>query len=195
MRSVSLQWAADSCRKLGQQVRTQATAAEQILAACILERPQVILPDPPAWEVDYQEWKSGWEPAPRTTSADTSNDRRSLRRRLEARLFLFIKMQGSETWGFPQQQHIGEEGIADTARRAIEGVIGEKPQVFFFGRAPHAHLQQENGLLFIHRAQLIQGRPALLPGSSISDHLWLAKDEVHEVMPEGPYADILAKLL
>ena len=47
----------------------------------------------------------------------------------------------------------------------------------------------------MHRAQLIQGRPALLPGSLISDHLWLAKDEVAEVMPEGDLPQILAKLL
>ena len=81
---------------------------------------QVIVPDPPAWEVEYQEWKAsrsrdkqlpeefehfqkaaggqrgtgGWEPAPRITAADKSNDRRSLRRRLETRLFLLIKMEG-----------------------------------------------------------------------------------------------------
>ena len=68
-------------------------------------------------------------------------------------------------------------------------------QVFFFGRAPHAHLQQQDGLVFLHRAQLIQGRPALLSNSPISDHLWLAKDEVPEVMPEGEYSDILGRLL
>ena len=68
-------------------------------------------------------------------------------------------------------------------------------QVFFLGRAPHAHVQQEGGLLFLHRAQLIQGRPALLPGASISDHLWLAKDEIHEVIPQGEVSDLLAKLL
>ena len=81
---------------------------------------QIIIPDPPSWKVEYQEWRNkqsldkqlpeefeafqsaaggqggagGWEPASRTTAADTSNDKRSLHRRLDTRLFLFIKLQG-----------------------------------------------------------------------------------------------------
>ena len=42
---------------------------------------------------------------------------------------MYILHAGSNSWGFPQQQHMADEGISDTARRAIEGVIGNKPQV------------------------------------------------------------------
>ena len=80
-------------------------------------------------------------------------------------------------------------------RRIIAEHWSQLMQVFFFGRAPHAHIQQESSLLFLHRAQLIQGRPAFVPGSHISDHLWLAKDEVSEVIPDSELLQTLTKLL
>jgi large subunit ribosomal protein L46 len=42
---------------------------------------------------------SGWQPAPRVTEADRSNDTKSLERKLDRRLFLMLKKKGAE---YPQ---------------------------------------------------------------------------------------------
>ena len=39
---------------------------------------------------------SGWQPAPRVTEADHSNDTKSLERKLDRRLFLLLKRKGAE---------------------------------------------------------------------------------------------------
>ena len=40
-----------------------------------------------------------YEPAPRITEADTSNDRQSLKRRLDQRLFMLVRPHGSSSGG------------------------------------------------------------------------------------------------
>ncbi len=44
-----------------------------------------------------------WTPAPRETEADDANDRRSLRRKLDHRLFFMVRPKGSADagWEFP----------------------------------------------------------------------------------------------
>jgi large subunit ribosomal protein L46 len=83
----------------------------------------VVTPDNPGYEKDYYEWQekvmrkyhkelpkefeesearkaenastSGWQPAPRITKADESNDVKSLERKLDRRLFLMLKRKGT----------------------------------------------------------------------------------------------------
>ena len=82
------------------------------------------MPEAPVWESDYLAWQAEiqareskelpeeftqekmvfeqegegsvnrWQPAPRETEADAANDTRSLRRKLDQRLFLLVKAKG-----------------------------------------------------------------------------------------------------
>ena len=80
-------------------------------------------PDDPDWETEYRDWQEQlhrryrkelprefaesenaqaedsvegrWQPAPRVTEADATNDTKSLQRKLDRRLFLLLKGKGT----------------------------------------------------------------------------------------------------
>ncbi|KAK3248496.1 hypothetical protein CYMTET_42039 [Cymbomonas tetramitiformis] len=137
----------------------------RILGACVLERNPVITPDPPAWEVEYQEWAAEkrrkkvkelpalfvetkrdeetsedlFEPAPRTTAADAANDTKSLDRALDKRLYLFVRHKQGH-WHFPHTSHNPGETMRQTAERALsEYWAGDGEDAYFIGNAPSAH--------------------------------------------------------
>ncbi|GBG83738.1 hypothetical protein CBR_g37539 [Chara braunii] len=97
---------------------SSADQRERLLAACVLERLPVVLPELPIWESDFQTFcferqqqerkeppdefldaasslgreddDLEFEPAPCITEADRKNDRRSLNRALAQRLYLIV---------------------------------------------------------------------------------------------------------
>ena len=82
-----------------------------------------MIPDDPDWETEYRDWQeqlhrryrkelpkefaesenaqaedsveARWQPAPRVTEADATNDTKSLQRKLDRRLFLLLKGKGT----------------------------------------------------------------------------------------------------
>ncbi|KAK9803311.1 hypothetical protein WJX72_011878 [[Myrmecia] bisecta] len=66
-----------------------------------------------------QDTRTQFQPAPRITEADHNNDRKSLWRKLDQRLYLLVKERGAGSWRFPQQQHREGESIRQTIERAI----------------------------------------------------------------------------
>ncbi|KAH9293773.1 hypothetical protein KI387_041023, partial [Taxus chinensis] len=85
-------------------------------------------------------------PAPRVTEADKLNDRRSLQRALDRRLFLIIHgtpygaSEDRPVWHFPEKLYAGEETLRKCAESALQSIIGCLSNVFFVGNAPCGHL-------------------------------------------------------
>jgi len=127
-----------SSRKVG--FRLVATNAQQIIGVACLQRLPVIFPETPKLVEDFEVLKDkvdahyakdypkgflsdglaraaqnpeirNWIPAPRRTLADEKNDRRSLDRALDSRLYLLIKPKGGKTWQFPQATNTAGETI------------------------------------------------------------------------------------
>lgn len=46
-----------------------------------------------------------WDPAPRVTEADKTGDVKSLRRRLDQRLFMLVKKKGGNGWMLPTAEN------------------------------------------------------------------------------------------
>ena len=54
----------------------------------------------------------------------------------------------------------------------------------FIGNAPCAYLPGESRTLFFHKAQLIKGGVALVPGTEYTDHAWLSREEILETVED-----------
>lgn len=183
-----------------------------IASACAcLERLPVLMPEMPQWEKEYRDWQeefnaktfktlpskltegaksegseessSTWEPAPRETLADTAGDRKSLRRRLDQRLFLMVKSNGK--WGFLNSTIGDDDTSRSAAERALSEGTGGSYQHYFIGNTPAAHTcsGSENKMYFYHRCQLIQGAP-VLASPEVEDHAWVAPDEFSDYLAE-----------
>jgi len=70
---------------------------------------------------------------PRITEADTANDRKSLYRKLDKKLFLIVKRQRDQhAWQFPQGDWVQGEMIREVCNLVVEKVHEPTPLPFFF---------------------------------------------------------------
>ncbi|KAL4440471.1 hypothetical protein ABPG75_003472 [Micractinium tetrahymenae] len=200
-----------------------AAASGKLMGAVVFERLPVVIPEEPEWELDYRQWQQAvrakymkqlpsefinakeseltdeagpkYEPAPRITEADKANDRRSLKRRLDQRLFMLVRPKGG-SWSLPQQENQEGETMRQTAERALAAAVDtEAVQPYFVGNAPAGHVEADGATLFFHRCQLIQGTPVLRGSSGLGEHVWVAKDELGEYIDRPQLLDLLQKML
>ncbi|KAG5538295.1 hypothetical protein RHGRI_019030 [Rhododendron griersonianum] len=92
---------------------------------------------------DYQ---IDYVPAPRVTDADKTNDKRSLQRALDRRLYLLLygktiaAPDGKSVWHFPEKVYESEETLRKCAESALKSVIGDLSNTYFVGNAPMGHM-------------------------------------------------------
>ncbi|KAF2291178.1 hypothetical protein GH714_020535 [Hevea brasiliensis] len=92
---------------------------------------------------DYQ---IDYEPAPRITEADKTNDRKSLQRALDRRLYLLLygkaygSPSGKAVWHFPEKIYEAEETLRKCAESALQSVLGNLSHTYFVGNAPMGHM-------------------------------------------------------
>ncbi|PKA60323.1 hypothetical protein AXF42_Ash008382 [Apostasia shenzhenica] len=143
---------------------------------------------------DYQ---IDYVPAPRITEADKANDRKSLKRALDRRLYLLLygstygAPEKKHAWHFPEKLYENEDTLRLCAESALKSVLGGLNHTYFVGNAPFAHLSIEPmesstkpSLLkrFFFKSQVI-GTTNLSIGKC-QDHVWVTKDELMEYFPE-----------
>ncbi|KAM4079998.1 hypothetical protein ACB094_09G158500 [Castanea mollissima] len=151
-----------------------AAAAEKVVASVLFERLPVVIPkiDPVVyafqefsfrWRQQYRrrypdelldksnsrgkgEYQMDYVPAPRITEADKKNDKKSLQRALDRRLYLLLygKACGAPSdkpvWHFPEKVYETEETLRKCAETALESVIGDLSHTYFVGNAPMGHM-------------------------------------------------------
>lgn len=135
-----------------------------------------------------------FKPVPRTTAADSSGDRRTMKRRLDQRLFLLARSASGE-WCFPATAHKPGETIRQTAERALHESVGRKAPVFFIGNAPIGHRLSPatSDAIFYMQAQVLRDPWAvtLQEGAGYTDYAWLTKEEVTEAVSSNAEAAAL----
>lgn len=136
-----------------------------------------------------------WQPAPRETEADIAMDTRSLRRKLDQRLFLLVKEKGASSWQFPQTEHSAGETMRQTAERALQETIQEGPQTYFVGNAPMGHVEHSSGKAFYHKAQLIKGEAALKQSAKAVAYVWVSKQEMPQYIQDEATQTLLSQML
>ncbi|XP_068666888.1 uncharacterized protein [Aristolochia californica] len=201
------------------------SATEKLVASVLFERLPVVIPkiDPVVyafqefslrWRQQYRrrypdevlgksdargkgDYQIDFEPAPRMTEADKTNDRKSLQRALDRRLYLLLKGNAIGTpsdklvWHFPEKVYEIEETMRKCAESALESVIGDLSHTYFVGNAPMAHMAiQPTGesptippfKRFFFKSQVIG--TSRLKIEKCEDHVWVTKDELLEYFPE-----------
>jgi large subunit ribosomal protein L46 len=142
---------------------------------------------------------SRWQPAPVETAADRAGDRRSLRRRLDQRIFMLVRKRhggASAAWEFPHVRlEAGETTRAGAERALGEALSSEGLQPYFVGNAPAGHVALPGGAVFFHRCQLIAGAPAPAAGGAWGELAWAAKDELHEFIKDEDTLGVLRTML
>ncbi|XP_057462923.1 uncharacterized protein LOC130753020 [Actinidia eriantha] len=152
---------------------------------------------------DYQ---IDYVPAPRVTEADKNNDRRSLQRALDRRLYLLLYSNafgapdGKPVWHFPEKVYESEETLRKCAECALQSVIGDLSHTYFVGNAPMGHMvvqptekvQHLQPLKrFFFKSQVIATNKFKI--EKCDDFVWVTKDELLEYFPEQ--ADFLNKMI
>ncbi|GFY92484.1 decoy [Actinidia rufa] len=152
---------------------------------------------------DYQ---IDYVPAPRVTEADKSNDKRSLQRALDRRLYLLLCSKaygapnGKPVWHFPEKVYESEETLRKCAESALQSVLGDLSHTYFVGNAPMGHMviqPTENAhdlqplKRFFFKSQLIATNKFKI--EKCDDFVWVTKDELLEYFPEQ--ADFLNKMI
>jgi len=208
-----------------------AAGEEKIVAAVIVERLPVVLPQisPPAeafqsfsfeWRQQYRreypqefldasssrgddEGEAEYEPAPTVTEADETNDRRSLQRALNRRLYLLIRgipyggSKDTPVWHFPEKEYAKEESLRKCAEAVMTPFVSNPEDLFFVGNAPSGHisyrLSDPNYKRFFFKSQLIAGK-VQVKGKKIKDYAWVSKAELSEYLDPSE-TEYMKKLL
>ncbi|KAK1272511.1 hypothetical protein QJS04_geneDACA007852 [Acorus gramineus] len=152
---------------------------------------------------DYQ---IEYTPAPRITEADKTNDRKSLQRALDSRLYLLLygstygAPDGKPVWHFPEKAYENEETLRKCAEAALNSVVGDLSDMYFVGNAPMAHMvvqpKEETPEVspfkrFFFKSQVL-GRDKYTVGKC-EDYVWVTKDELMEYLPE--HTELLDKMI
>ncbi|CAK7324079.1 unnamed protein product [Dovyalis caffra] len=208
------------------------TKPEKIVASVLFERLPVVVPkiDPVVYA--FQEFSFRWrqqyrrrypdefldkssssgkgdyhieyEPAPRITEADKTNDKKSLQRALDRRLYLLLygNAYGSSrkpVWHFPEKVYDTEETLRKCAESALQSVLGELSHTYFVGNAPMGHMviqptdnAQDSGYKqFFFKSQVIATNKFKI--GKCEDFVWVTKDELLDYFPEQ--AEYLNKMI
>jgi len=139
---------------------------------------------------------------PRITNADKRNDRKSLYRALDKRLYLIVKKARSQhAWGFPQGGWELKDGyhLRNTAERELKEECGDLLNTFFIGNAPMGYISYpipkdlqpkfdnaHKTKLFFYKARYLRG-PIRLNAEELEDHLWVTKQEMKEYFDPALY--------
>ncbi|KAI5647188.1 hypothetical protein M9H77_33193 [Catharanthus roseus] len=185
---------------------------EKIVASVLFERLPVVVPkiDPVVYAFQEFSGKGDYQmdyvPAPRITEADKTNDKRSLQRALDRRLYLLIhgtaygSPNGKPTWHFPEKIYESEETLRKCAESALQSVIGDLSQTYFVGNAPMGHMilnptessQDVQPLKrFFFKSQVIATNKFDI--GRCDDFVWVTKDELLEYFPDQ--AEFLNKMV
>nr|VDD16303.1 unnamed protein product [Brassica rapa] len=211
-----------------------SSSSEKIVASVLFERLRVVIPKPDPTVYAFQEFKFNWQqqfrrrypdefldiaknrakgeyqmdyvPAPRITEADKTNDRKSLYRALDKKLYLLVfgKPFGATSdkpvWHFPEKVYDSEPTLRKCAESALKSVLGDLTHTYFVGNAPMAHMAiqptEETPDLpsykrFFFKCSVVAASKYNI--SNCEDFVWVTKDELLEFFPEQ--ADFFNKMI
>ncbi|XP_010559102.1 PREDICTED: 54S ribosomal protein L17, mitochondrial [Tarenaya hassleriana] len=211
-----------------------STSSDKIVASVVFERLPIVLPkiDPVVyafqefsfrWGQQYRrrypdefldlaksrakgEYHIDYVPAPRITEADKSNDKKSLQRALDRRLYLLVygKAFGAPDdkpiWHFPEKVYESEDTLRKCAESALKSVIGDLSHTYFVGNAPMGHMdiQPSENIpelspykRFFFKSQVVAANKYDI--DKCEDFMWVTKDELLECFPDR--AEFLNKMI
>ncbi|CAN8096770.1 unnamed protein product [Discula destructiva] len=147
-------------------------------------------------------------PLPRETEADRTGDVRRLDRALSRTLYLVVKDQRGR-WHFPTDDVRPDEGLHETAARALAGTAGVNMNTWMVGRHPIAHekheprytddktteggraLKARGANNFYLKGRIMAGQADIAGNEfGVTDFKWLTKDELKEQLQPVLYSSV-----
>jgi hypothetical protein len=142
---------------------------------------------------------------PRRTQADHDDNRRSLNRKLDERLFLIFKRDREKhTWQFPKKVHAdadpkdyigkfypglretGEDGVTAYAGPNLKGFYySHAPQGFYYYKYPTPQGNSFGAKVFFYRVRYLKGPVKL--GKGITDFAWVSRSELEEYLDPATF--------
>eukprot|EP00981_Chlorochromonas_danica_P013884 scaffold7012_cov166-Ochromonas_danica.AAC.8 len=185
----------------------------RIVGSVVLHRYPVITPDLEQWEIDFENLKNKkqemhgethedvllslpFEPAPRVTEADKTDNRRSVERKLQESLFLVVKRNRENySWQFPQGKWLEGETLRQTSERVLKRAIGEVsyypignfPVGHYLYEYPEEMKQQRKAFgakIFFHRIGYTSGDDFKFETRLYKDYVWVTRSELGEYFDE-----------
>lgn len=132
---------------------------------------------------DY--WRKNWEPQPRITQDDFDDNRYSLRRCLEDRLFLIFKNHKGQ-WMFPEVVRRNPLSMRDAAEKLCTDDMSAQAKIWFGSNAPLTHYvnpKNENEKTYFYHCYYLTGRPpfeSVYREHGYTDHAWVTKHQLLE---------------
>lgn len=145
-----------------------------------------------------------YEPAPRITEADKTNDVRSLNRALDQRLYFVVKRTpGAAHWQFPQVLATDPQvSMRDYTKKALHSVVPAvaRPEVHYISFVPTCHLEHVfspqyqakhdvYGIkIFFYRIMLVKGDIKAI--TQATDYNWATEKELETLFSADYYKAI-----
>lgn len=211
---------------------TSETQPVKQLIATVLERLPIVMPPVPAWKLEYEAWYKErailqnhlkeypvaektskgtgkldelgdkLQVNPVLTAAEKTADFRTLKRKLDQRLFMLVKHQnnGAGFWQFPMVELQQDETVRAAGERALTTFIGRKHPYFFIGNAPMARLRlfgQGHTYMYFMAAQVASDpwEATLKDGAPATDIAWVAKSELPQFVDNARMEELVMKML
>lgn len=155
-----------------------------------------------------------FEPGPLITRHDKMDNRKSLRRKLDQRLFLLVKKQrDNHSWQFPQgplplyetfEENVTPE-LRDVAQSQVDKIVGSKAHLYMSGNAPFGvysyaypkayqkEIDTYGAKLFFFYGFYVKGKISL--PEKYEDYVWVTKEEMEEYIQDKSLYKYLQKIL
>ncbi|XP_042554453.1 39S ribosomal protein L46, mitochondrial [Dipodomys spectabilis] len=154
------------------------------------------------WEQKFLQFKLGT----RETDADKTNDRTSLRRKLDRNLILLVrtKLGDQDVWMLPQVEWQPGETLRGTAERTLATLPENNMEAKFLGNAPCGHYKfkfpqamrtesQLGAKIFFFKALLLSGDFSQVEKKG--HHVWVSKEELGDYLKPQYLAQVRRFLL
>lgn len=144
---------------------------------------------------------SDYTHAPEYINAE--DDLKSLHRKLDRKLYLVVKNE-RDLWQFPSV-HIknANKSLRERLDVYMWRLVGEEAELFEVGNSPVAYYYQALPerttaplalKTFFLKSQLIRGKPRIQSTIRATDHAWLVKEELADLLPTAYFEAVKAAL-
>lgn len=125
-----------------------------------------------------------FNPMPRYTKADMEDNRRSLLRKMQSRLYLIIKDSKTGKWKFPDVERPNPLTLRWAAQLWFKRQMAPFVAGHFYANHPMAHYEFDDGtVLFFYHCLYLRGRPPfkrLYRKYGWADHAWVTRTQLLE---------------
>lgn len=146
---------------------------------------------------DY--WIKNWKPQRRWTKDDFNDNRKSINRQLENRLYLIFKDKETGLWKFPETVRTNPHTMRSAAQEFFGKQMRNRVNGHFISYSPTAHYVNPSNPLektFFYRVIYIGGVPPFKQLAEYSDHAWVTRHQLDDYkFVDEQYKDVAFHML